>query len=89
VEHATTEIKRDVFQRGFKQIGRALASHVDDVVGSHSCRGATDLQRLRATGSTTVVDVVGVAEAELDLVHRNTCGLRHDHRPRRGVTLTV
>jgi hypothetical protein len=79
----------DVGRVGLEEVGGELLGPLDHELGGGSGGRATDLQGLRATGSATSGDVVGVAVADLDAVERDARAVRDQHRPRGVVALPV
>jgi len=61
----------------------------DDLIGSLDQRRAADSEGSRAVGTETELDLIGVAEHDLDLVGRDRQLLRNDLRKGRLVTLSM
>ena len=89
MEPAAHGVDDHVLDGGFEQICCTLTCLLDHLFGGELDCASAHLQRARTAGAAAAVDVVGVAEAELDAVVRDSRGVAHDHRPRGVVTLPV
>src|SRR6185437_15927672 len=86
-EHAIREL--DVAVARFQHVRRDLLAFDDHFVSGFGERRATDRRRPRAVRAEPELDLVGIAEHDLDVLARDAELARYDLRARRLVTLAV
>ncbi|MCO5546661.1 hypothetical protein L7F22_000095 [Adiantum nelumboides] len=79
----------DVLRGGLQQVRGELAGPLVQLVRGLGHRGPAELQRPRAAGPGAARDERGVGLDVADPVHRDAEPVRHQHRERRRVPLTV